>query len=157
MWEIQNVLHAPATISLPWHEKDHDDNGEEDHDDEVGENTADKDVDGTNHCGNSDDADSEKKSSPYMVHLNICYTVLVIMMTITMAMVMMGTLVMVAGLMMNGVEIEKTADDFTEAEMKPSNMQNMSAEPALRMLNTMIMTRLIRMTTMMINGQCHHL
>ena len=79
------------------------------------------------------------------------------MMMTTLVMVMMTTLGMVAGLMMNGVEIEKTADDFTEAEMKPSNMQNMSASPALRRLNTMIMTRIIRMTIMMINGQCHHL
>ena len=82
-------------------------------------------------------------------------TTMAIVMMATMAMVMMATMVMVAGLMMNGGEIEKAADDFTEAEMKPSNMQNMSALP-VRMLNTMIMTGLIRMTIMMINGQSHH-
>ena len=36
---------------------------------------------------------------------------------------------------MNGREIQKAAADFTEAQMKPSNMQNLST-----VLNRMIMT-----------------
>ena len=80
---------------------------------------------------------------------------IVLVLMITMTMVTMKIIVtMVMARMMNGGEIEKTADDFTEAQMKPSNMQNMSASP-LRMLNTMIMKRVIRMTIMMIDG--HHL
>ena len=47
---------------------------------------------------------------------------------------------------MNGREIQKAAADFTEAQMKPSNMQNLST-----VLNRMIMTkkmmRIIMMTT----------
>ena len=37
---------------------------------------------------------------------------------------------------MNGREIQKAAADFTEAQMKPSNMQNLST-----VLNRMIMTK----------------
>ena len=62
MWEIQNVLAAHTTISLPCHEKDHDDddqgrdgdNGGDggdsgDDDDDGGEN-----IDGTHYYGNTE-------------------------------------------------------------------------------------------------------
>ena len=168
MWEIQNVRAAPTTISLPWHEKDHDDDGvgdgndDNDDDDDGGDDgngdgddgDGGEDVGGTDYCGDSDDGHKEKEDHMLFIEY-LKVLVLMIMMMITMTMVMMKimfTMVMVmVGRTMNGGEIEKTADDFTEAQMKPSNMQNMPASP-LRMLNTMIMNRVIGMTIMVING-----
>ena len=50
MWEIQNVRAAPTTISLPWHEKDHDDDDQDDGD--VGDDHDD------NRYGDGDDEDN---------------------------------------------------------------------------------------------------